>query len=835
MLLNHSLTQTKVSSDDVLFLEETLTPEFIKKSIASMQSGKAAGPDGFPADFYKKFSDKLVPLLHAMYTESFQTKTLPPTLYHATISLLLKKDKDPQCCSSFRPISLLNQDFKILAKALGLRLEKLLPSIISNDQTGFIRGRQSFCNVRRLLNILHTPSQHSGAEAVISLDAEKAFDRVEWDYLFFALEKFGFGHNFISWIRLLYTSPMASVLTNYQMSDHFYLGRGTRQGCPLSPLLFSIAIEPLVIALRQDDRIEGITRGGQTHKVSLYADDLLLFLSNPDTTLPHVLSLLSSFGAISGYKLNLNKSEYFPITPSHPLQIDIPFKIVKDSFKYLGVTITRTYSKPFQANFTPLLERCKADFARWAALPLSLIGKLNSVKMNILPKFLYLFQCLPIFITCSFFKTLQRLISDFIWAGKRARIRKEFLERPKRLGGLSAPNFQLYYWASNLTNMSFWLLSSDSANCPAWVNIEASLCHPYSLSALLGALLPLPVSIPKRIVVVWHSLRILRQFKLSFGLQSISLFSPLSYNPLFPPSSHSSAFKTWHDKGIQKLEHLYIDGVFASFTQLKEKFALPRSPFFQYLQVRDFIRKKFPDFPSLPPKTHLDHIINMLLHSQKGRLAKVYEYIISINMPSLTIIKQHWEEELGFNISDDIWDAALDRVHSSSICARHSLIQFKVLHRLHYCKTALTRIYPDIDPLCDRCKMLPATLYHMFWGCPDLDRFWYSFFDSFSKIFKKTVTPCPLMAIFGVTAGNTSLTSWQRRALAFSSLLARRLILLNWKNSAPPTHTHLIRSIMCNLKLEKIRYTVSGALQNFHRTWDGVVEFVKRLDGLQLE
>lgn len=166
--------------------------------------------------------------------------------------------------------------------------------------------------------------------------------------------------------------------------------------------------------------------------------------------------------------------------------------------------------------------------------------------------------------------------------------------------------------------MSFWLLSSDSVNCPAWVNIEASLCHPYSLSALLGASLQLSVSIPKHNVAVWHSLRMLKQLKLSFGLQSISLFSPLSYNPLFPPSSYSSVFKIWHAKAMQKLEHLYIDGVFTSFTQLQEKFDLPWSSLFSILQVRDFIRKRFPDFPSLPPKTHLDHINNTLLHCQTG-------------------------------------------------------------------------------------------------------------------------------------------------------------------------------------------------------------------------
>ena len=183
--------------------------------------------------------------------------------------------------------------------------------------------------------------------------------------------------------------------------------------------------------------------------------------------------------------------------------------------------------------------------------------------------------------------------------------------------------------------------------------------------------------------------------------------------------------------------------------------------------------------------------------NQRGKLDKVYKYMVSINVPSLDFIKQRWEEELGFDIVDDIWDAAFDCIYSSSICARHSLIQFKVLHRLHYWKAASAGIYPDADPLCNRCKTVPATLYHMFWGCPEL-----------------TISPCPLTAIFGVVPENISAVTHQHKALAFSSLLAQRLILLNWKNAAPPTHTHLIRSIMSNLKLEKIRYTLNGTLYN---------------------
>ena len=107
------------------------------------QSGKSPGPDGFPVEFFKRFSAKLIPLLHNMFTESLASGILPITLRSAQISLLLKKNKDPHCCGSYRPISLLNVDEKILAKVLARRLERILPDIISADQTGFIRNRFS--------------------------------------------------------------------------------------------------------------------------------------------------------------------------------------------------------------------------------------------------------------------------------------------------------------------------------------------------------------------------------------------------------------------------------------------------------------------------------------------------------------------------------------------------------------------------------------------------------------------------------------------------------------------------------------------------------------------
>lgn len=139
--------------------------------------------------------------------------------------------------------------------------------------------------------MLYSKSSSITPEVVISLDVEKAFDRVEWGYLFAVLKKFGFGDKFVSWIRLLYAAPQASVHTNDTRSNYFTLTQGTRQGCPLSPLLFSLAIEPLSIPL-----FKGVIRCDKEFKLSLFADDLLLCVSNPIESNSFIQSILVNFG-----------------------------------------------------------------------------------------------------------------------------------------------------------------------------------------------------------------------------------------------------------------------------------------------------------------------------------------------------------------------------------------------------------------------------------------------------------------------------------------------------------------------------------------------------------
>uniref|UniRef100_A0A671TSK6 Reverse transcriptase domain-containing protein n=1 Tax=Sparus aurata TaxID=8175 RepID=A0A671TSK6_SPAAU len=572
------------------------------------------------------------------------------------------------------------------------------------------------------------------AEMVISLDAEKAFDRIEWDYLFSVLGKFGFGSKFISWKQLLYSAPSACVTTNFQRSEYFPLSRGTRQGCPMSPLLFAIAIEPLSIALKSSSCFTGIFRAGLEHRVSLYADDLLLYVTDPIGCVDNILQILTTFGSFSGYKLNISKTECFPVNnAAKRISAEaLPFRLAHNSFRYLGINISHSLSSLHTNNFMKLVVEVRSDLARWDSLPLSLMGRINSVKMNILARFLFLFQCFPIFLSKSFIQMLDKMISKFIWAGKNPRARQTTLQRGKSDGGLALPNLLFYYWAANL---------------------------------------PL---------------------------------SPICSNHLFPPSNADSAFTLWRERGLVRFSDLYSEGTFGSFNDLRVKFNLPQSHMFRYFQARNYARTHFTPFPQSPAGSLITKILSLPM--ARSKISVLYDLTSSSNMSPLEMVKSGWERELGFGLTDGWWREALIRVNSTSSCAHLSLVQFKVLHKIHFTRNRLSRLFPGTNDIGDRCGLPPADHVHMFFSCSKLVNFWSSFFKSLNNALNIKLEPCPLISIFGVPRNPTSLTKKNSDVVAFASLIARRRILLHWKSpNAPPT-TSWLSDLMSFLSLEKVKY-----------------------------
>ena len=208
------------------------------------------------------------------------------------ISLIPKKDKSLLELKNWRPISLLQTDYKIVAKCLASRLQSALKKLIHSDQTGFIKGRYVGENVRKLLDIVEYCDEKQTEALLVAIDFEKAFDKLEWNYVQKCLHRFNFGPELRAWTKVLYTDISSCVMNNGWSSEFFSLGRGVRQGCPLSPYLFILCTEMLAINVRADPGIEGISWKTTESKISLFADDTTLVVGQ--LRIPCIICLIHS-------------------------------------------------------------------------------------------------------------------------------------------------------------------------------------------------------------------------------------------------------------------------------------------------------------------------------------------------------------------------------------------------------------------------------------------------------------------------------------------------------------------------------------------------------------
>ena len=238
-----------------------LTEQEYYQALKHMDNGKSLGSDGFTCEFYKFFWDYVKQNVVESINYGLEKHQLSMCQRTGIITLVLKKDKPTNLLGNLRPISLLSTDYKIATKAIAKRLKAVLPLVINADQMGYIKGWYIGENVRLVRDIIsYTVAKNLPGLAIV-LDFEKAFDSIEWNFLFKALDKLNFGPDFKNWLQTFYYNITSCVTNNGFASGFFNLEQGVRQRCPLSGRLFILGIEILALMIKKNPKIEGIRVG----------------------------------------------------------------------------------------------------------------------------------------------------------------------------------------------------------------------------------------------------------------------------------------------------------------------------------------------------------------------------------------------------------------------------------------------------------------------------------------------------------------------------------------------------------------------------------------------
>ena len=709
----------KLTPHEKNWCDTPVTIQECTNTLKMFKKSKSPGNDGLTFEFYDRFWNLVSGPLIQSYNAAFQEGELSTSQRQAIITLI-SKGKDREKLKNWRPISLLNLDYKILSKTLSVRLQKYLPKLIHHNQSGFVKGRFIGDAIRSIQDIMSYTNQKKLNGILLFIDFEKAFDTIELPFLRKVLKKFNFGENFVQWIEILYNNISSCVMNNGSTSKYFPVNRGVRQGDPLSPYLFLLVIEILAIKIRENTDIVGFKIKGGIFKLSLYADDMTLAVLDKKSA-KRAFALIKKFANYSGLKVNVEKTEGMWLGQQKGC-LDQPLGIAwpKKPIKALGIFHSYNKDECINSNFNDKIEKLLKQLHWWKARNLSLSGKILIVKTLGVSKFALVASLLHV--PDKIIKVVNTIIFNFIWNGKTDKVRRKVMIQSHEKGGLKMIDFCNYVKAAKCK----WIQRYLDDQTVNWKYSFEYFCKTDNLGIFLRGnfeLKELPKSLPNYYfdsIASWQCLKSKKDGESDF----------IWYNKNFKINGKTVFNSRMFSIGIWSFNDLYKNGQPVPF-QFWLKLGASHNDFMVW---RGLIHLA---------KNQQNYLIERGINRGSVKVRGLWKDIDVMsqkemresfdNIELCTLKESDFRAKNKFGLINGLmnnvtWGKVFSLTRGIKVTNHMKDLQFKILHRILATNRLLHKMKKNASSSCTFCRMETETLEHLLFNCYTIKNFWFDIF-----------------------------------------------------------------------------------------------------------
>ena len=420
-LMQKRLTPHMANSMEGLLTEEELEHALFFK----MKGSSSPGLDGFTVNHLRVFWYDLKGVIKDGLNCMFRDK-LTSTLRTAVVKLLRKGLKDPTLTGNYRPISLLSIFYKLASCAITQRIKPAVESILGKQQKAYINKNNIGSCIVNLVNMMHHVNKAKKLALILLIDFKKAFDSIDLSFMETVLKTMGFGKYIREWIRLFFSGREAYILMGGHLTEKIILEQGVPQGDVVSPYVFILMVEVLLIKINHTANIEGINFAKTEGRSETFADDTTIYITRSEKNLRNCVKYISAFATISGLQCNLDKTLVIPLGGNYDVtdvlckDLDLKWQ---DNFTILGFDIDSKLLK-LDANFDKAHKKVNGIISKWQGYKLSLDGRITITKSLLLSQYTYIASVLDM--PVKMFEKIQSNLNAFIFTNKVNKVENNF-------------------------------------------------------------------------------------------------------------------------------------------------------------------------------------------------------------------------------------------------------------------------------------------------------------------------------------------------------------------------------------------------------------------------